>query len=493
MPDDVKIWKQGRKKWNRKRDCSRNSGNMIYHPYPFGSDHKFCKKKSNLNSSLHAGKAMDDLIPSDFHQGRTPLENGFQEPEIHALNLSSNSEESVKAGPMYIEEDSMSESQNQSIAFLPVQSDTMSSSGSTEDTEAAYKSGTKPKKVPSKICMVCGDKALGHNFGVVSCESCKAFFRRNAFKGEIKGRCNSDCEVTPESRSYCKHCRLRKCFKAGMKKDLIMTDHQKQIRRYKNRSVGEEDPKEVSDTMELTKSPSNPKVQTRFVGDTLTEEDHATLQQLDHACKISFDLHMENGIRQPTSQKEFINMADISVRRLIRMVKQLKAFIQITQEDQLALLKEAVVEMLVFRSCLTYDLATDSWNVPNSSGEKVKVKRPKMHGDMKENYIRYMHFVRSFMKLTGNDRNVNLIMMVLSLFSPDRPNIQDKSLISKEQEYFAMLLSRYLNTVFPGQLLFPKVMMKLTEVRDISVAQSKVILQMEASDLEPLLVEIFNL
>lgn len=33
-----------------------------------------------------------------------------------------------------------------------------------------------------KICLVCGDRALGYNFNAISCESCKAFFRRNAHK-----------------------------------------------------------------------------------------------------------------------------------------------------------------------------------------------------------------------------------------------------------------------------------------------------------------------
>ena len=33
-----------------------------------------------------------------------------------------------------------------------------------------------------KLCLVCGDKALGYNFNAISCESCKAFFRRNAHK-----------------------------------------------------------------------------------------------------------------------------------------------------------------------------------------------------------------------------------------------------------------------------------------------------------------------
>jgi len=36
-----------------------------------------------------------------------------------------------------------------------------------------------------KLCHVCGDRALGYNFSAMSCESCKAFFRRNAFKVTI--------------------------------------------------------------------------------------------------------------------------------------------------------------------------------------------------------------------------------------------------------------------------------------------------------------------
>ena len=41
------------------------------------------------------------------------------------------------------------------------------------------------KNKEDKICGVCGDKALGFNFDAISCESCKAFFRRNAPKGLV--------------------------------------------------------------------------------------------------------------------------------------------------------------------------------------------------------------------------------------------------------------------------------------------------------------------
>jgi hypothetical protein len=36
-----------------------------------------------------------------------------------------------------------------------------------------------------KICGVCGDQAQSHNFGALTCETCKAFFRRNAFKQKV--------------------------------------------------------------------------------------------------------------------------------------------------------------------------------------------------------------------------------------------------------------------------------------------------------------------
>lgn len=37
-----------------------------------------------------------------------------------------------------------------------------------------------------KTCRVCGDHATGYNFNVITCESCKAFFRRNALRPKVK-------------------------------------------------------------------------------------------------------------------------------------------------------------------------------------------------------------------------------------------------------------------------------------------------------------------
>jgi hypothetical protein len=47
-------------------------------------------------------------------------------------------------------------------------------------------SNHKKLKTGSLTCVVCGATANGYNFDVISCESCKAFFRRNAFKDPVR-------------------------------------------------------------------------------------------------------------------------------------------------------------------------------------------------------------------------------------------------------------------------------------------------------------------
>jgi hypothetical protein len=104
--------------------------------------------------------------------------------------------------------------------------------------------GTKRQKDISP-CYVCGAKAHGYNFDQITCESCKAFFRRNALKSMDRFRCrnNNNCAVTSATRKRCKRCRLTKCFKVGMRKEWILTEEEKRLKRRKierNRLIKEQ-------------------------------------------------------------------------------------------------------------------------------------------------------------------------------------------------------------------------------------------------------------
>ncbi|CAF2497112.1 unnamed protein product [Rotaria sp. Silwood2] len=78
------------------------------------------------------------------------------------------------------------------------------------------------------FCQVCGDKANIMNYGALSCQSCKTFFRRNGFHPEHVRPCffNKSCEVNINTRRNCTACRFAKCLSAGMSPDLIRKEIQ---------------------------------------------------------------------------------------------------------------------------------------------------------------------------------------------------------------------------------------------------------------------------
>lgn len=82
-----------------------------------------------------------------------------------------------------------------------------------------------------KVCQVCGDKALAHHFGTLACETCKAFFRRNALSKEQR-KClfKGECPINVKTRRFCSACRLDKCFNVGMQPDLILDEEEKKQR-----------------------------------------------------------------------------------------------------------------------------------------------------------------------------------------------------------------------------------------------------------------------
>ncbi|CAF2397443.1 unnamed protein product [Rotaria sp. Silwood2] len=99
-----------------------------------------------------------------------------------------------------------------------------------------------PKKMQSQLshrispgdpCRVCGfEKNTGRNFGVITCSTCKAFFRRNGRTGSALPPCRfgGQCPVNERTRRQCPTCRLAKCFAVGMQKDLIRTDEERAAR-----------------------------------------------------------------------------------------------------------------------------------------------------------------------------------------------------------------------------------------------------------------------
>ncbi|OXB71047.1 UNVERIFIED_CONTAM: hypothetical protein H355_008574, partial [Colinus virginianus] len=57
------------------------------------------------------------------------------------------------------------------------------------DTETSQSSQYSFESLPQKICLICGDEASGCHYGVLTCGSCKVFFKR-AMEGTISYHCS---------------------------------------------------------------------------------------------------------------------------------------------------------------------------------------------------------------------------------------------------------------------------------------------------------------
>lgn len=89
------------------------------------------------------------------------------------------------------------------------------------------------------VCAICGDRATGKHYGASSCDGCKGFFRRSVRKNHLYTcRFSRNCIVDKDKRNQCRYCRLRKCFKAGMKKEAVQNERD----RISCRRTSNEDP-----------------------------------------------------------------------------------------------------------------------------------------------------------------------------------------------------------------------------------------------------------
>lgn len=69
-----------------------------------------------------------------------------------------------------------------------------------------------------EVCPVCGDKVSGYHYGLLTCESCKGFFKRTVQNKKVY-TCieNRNCQIDKTQRKRCPYCRFQKCLKVGMK------------------------------------------------------------------------------------------------------------------------------------------------------------------------------------------------------------------------------------------------------------------------------------
>jgi hypothetical protein len=193
-------------------------------------------------------------------------------------------------------------------------------------------------------CVVCGDRATGKHYGAISCDGCKGFFRRSVRKNPVyECRHQNNCTIDKDKRNQCRHCRWKKCIRMGMKKDAVQKERDRLGRqRHNNYSY------RIATIKSIARINGN-------LDDDDDEDDLSIMALLraEQTAKeyigrqIQLDRHPSNTERvQATLETIGISM-NYQLRSLIEWAKDLKGFIELSDNDKIALLRGHTGENLV--------------------------------------------------------------------------------------------------------------------------------------------------
>ncbi|XP_071576457.1 uncharacterized protein [Temnothorax nylanderi] len=125
-----------------------------------------------------------------------------------------------------------------------------------------------------QLCPVCGDRVSGYHYGLLTCESCKGFFKRTVQNKRVY-TCVAEgsCHIDKTQRKRCPFCRFQKCLEVGMKLEAVRAD---KMRGGRNKFGPMHDgslwglpPRELSLTLEGIRVPIEPSL--KYLGLWLSE------------------------------------------------------------------------------------------------------------------------------------------------------------------------------------------------------------------------------
>ncbi|RXM34297.1 Cysteine-rich secretory protein LCCL domain-containing 2 [Acipenser ruthenus] len=258
------------------------------------------------------------------------------------------------------------------------------------------------------LCLICEDRATGKHYGAASCDGCKGFFRRSVRKNHVYTcRFSRQCVVDKDKRNQCRYCRLRKCFRAGMKKDAVQNERD----RISNRRPGWEE----ADSLSLS----------------ILLQAEAMAHQFSAPPLPGADI----------TSKKFASVTDVceSMKQqlllLVEWAKHIPAFCKLPLDDRVALLRAHAGEHLILgvaRRSLPYDdiLLLGNDFVILMSGPDPEVSRVA---------VRILdELVRPLRELDITDSEFACLKTII-FFDPDCPGVE-QSLVVKQLRFQAQVL-----------------------------------------------------
>lgn len=396
-----------------------------------------------------------------------------------------------------------------------------------------------------KLCHVCGDKAIAFNFNGLTCESCKSFFRRNAFKiHKFKCNRNNNCRIELYNRKYCQFCRLQKCFDIGMKKELVLDRKRKHERNAALKQVelirivrdidGNEsatnallvellakfDPEfgpnsNSSNSNSTTKSVIEEEEENEEADDDfslldafpgfatdqfeLNKYEQNLINEVNLASSV-FTEELSLQVRgEAKSFRESCNLPALYIRKIIRFCKNVVQFKMINKENQLLIIKPYFTEILLIRFAFAYNYEHDAISVieneieQNAIWVKIDLLKEANRHSFALVYRKFMF--QSKMEMESDVTTRNILATILMFRS--RENISCPEFIRYSHILYKRLLSRYLEAKYrekaKAEEKYEKLMHVLERACDITHSYSELYTLLDIKEVTGVLKEIYDL
>lgn len=334
-----------------------------------------------------------------------------------------------------------------------------------------------------KPCVVCNDKSSGYHYGVSSCEGCKGFFRRSVQKN-MQYTCHKDknCTINKVTRNRCQYCRLQKCLATGMSKEAVRNDRNK--KRKQNR------PESTSGGVAC---------------EELTEDDQLLIQEIVEAHRVTTPAAV-NGNAPPDKPQEnsdnggpvgflwekVTELSSAGIVKIVDFAKKIPGFSSLGTSDQITLLKAACLEIMVLRISLRYSPEKDLIQFANGTWLNREELQQGGFGPLTSTIFCFA----SSLKSMACDETEFAMLSAVCLMSGDRSGLNDVEKIEQMQEPMLEALKHYIRSKHPDHpQTFAKMLMKLTDLRSISVKGAERVLHLRLElpgQIPPLVLEMLD-
>ncbi|GFY51114.1 ecdysone-induced protein 78C [Trichonephila inaurata madagascariensis] len=331
-------------------------------------------------------------------------------------------------------------------------------------------------------CKVCGDKASGYHYGVTSCEGCKGFFRRSIQK-KIEYRCLRDekCLVIRLNRNRCQFCRFKKCLDVGMSRDSVRYGRVPK----RTRERMEESRVAQSENDQSIRDMESKELAIYDLTLTVTQAHHVNCDYTDMRTRglvkkpaiFSLnDFQSEGGGPDSVEHQKivmwqhFATFLTPSIQRIVEFAKKIPGFSELTQDDQLRLIKNGFFEVWIMHAAKLTGPAENT--ITFYDGSYITRQQIELMFDY-EFVLALFNFVTSINSLDLNDSEIGLFSSVILLTS-ERVGIYDHKIIDHIQERLLEALKVQITKHHPGEPnTFPMLMMKLPELRSLGAKHSE--------------------